>query len=352
MARLWRATSSVNRPDRLVGHNLHPMIVSLSAIPAIEVEPYTATLFSPRFAAQELGRPGQWYGAECRELGLQGHVDKKVLDNLLLGRSPDGSPPAGGSLRQPTQPAGWVLTFEMDRRHKAIWAIGSEENRQMAEAFHAHSVTPPIDQFDALVRRTAGFRDTDRVGAVYAMFLSGTSLLEGQTPGLRTSVIIPNGHVRNDGSVLTFREDLLSRCESRLHYAYLCDFVPRAFYGFGRIGSGAAEVPKDLFKPLSQDPLLGGPRDGSSPLIFQGQDLFRQWKRQAELRGFGAGELAEVLREARAQSRLHSTPVEPESPGATALLKELTRKLWDYCLRPSAPEYSRGGSSDGHRPSL
>ena len=82
------------------------MIASLSAGPANEVEPYTATMSSPCSAAQESGHVGQWYGGESPSLGLLVHFDEKVLVNLFLGRSPDGTPLAGDFLSQPTRPTG------------------------------------------------------------------------------------------------------------------------------------------------------------------------------------------------------------------------------------------------------
>ena len=326
------------------------MRVNISPIGAAEVEKTTQAFFTPEFASQQLGQPGTWEGLESQRLGLKGPVDKAVLDHLLLGRSPNGTSQAGGDWRPSDKPVGWKITFDLDWRHNSLWAVGNDEIRHLAEFTHATAAKETVEQLDQAVRRAAGFEATDRVGAVFASFQSGTG--EGQVPGLRSTVIVPHGHLRDDGSVMTFPARVISECGVRLNQAYLCEFVPRAVHAFGSVGAPTAQVPKGLFKPLAQDPLIAGTAAKEGKLVFTSGDLFTQWKRQAEMRGFGAGEVTDVLHQARLHANSYCKALNPEIPGARDLIKGMVQKLWAYCLSPNPHSPSQSEHSKAHRPSV
>lgn len=326
------------------------MRVNITPIAATEVEKITNAFFTPEFAAQHLGQPGQWQGIEPQSLGLKGAVEKAALDNLLLGKSPSGISQPGGDWRPSKQPVGWKITFDLDWRHNTLWAAGSDEIRHLAAFNHGISVKECVEKLDHVVRRAAGFEAGQRVGAVFANFCSGTG--EGQVPGLRSTVIVPHGHLRDDGSVMTFPARVISDCGVRLNQLYLCEFVPRALHAFGSIGAPSAQVPKRLFKPLAKDPLIAGPAAKEGKLLFTGEDLFTQWKRQAEMRGFGGAEITDVLHQARLHAKSYCKPLDPEIPGANDLLKGMVQKLWAYCLSPTAHSKTQNEHSQGQRVAL
>ena len=112
------------------------MRVNIAPILSADVEKATQAFFTPEFASQWLGQPGQWLGVESQRLGLKGPVDKPVLDHLLLGRSPAGTVQPRGDWRPADQPAGWKVTFDLDWRHNTLWAAGNEEIRHLAEFTH------------------------------------------------------------------------------------------------------------------------------------------------------------------------------------------------------------------------
>ena len=270
------------------------MSVTLKRINRDEVEPLIKRLFSPEFVSQELGAAGRWHGRECEHrLGLVGRVDQKALENLLLEKSPSGMDNPGGAWRGAEQPAGWLATFEVNRHHRTLWAVGDRETRKMTEVVHGFAVRSTLDHLDNAIRKNAGFRADDRVGAAYAMFDSGTG--PGQIPGLRSTVIIPQGHLLDDGSVMTFPPMLMRLAGSRVDMAYKSEFLPRAYHVFGRVGFGEADVPRGLFKPLASDYDVTAAGSVQGALVFKGEDIFTQWQRQAQARKFGPDQVAEVL---------------------------------------------------------
>ena len=59
------------------------------------------------------------------------------------------------------------------------------------------------------------------------------------------TVIVPQGHLRDDGSVMTFPSRIISGCGPRLNQTYLCELIPREFHAFGSIGAPTAASRKD-----------------------------------------------------------------------------------------------------------
>ena len=326
------------------------MSLTITPIGATEIEQTTQPFYLPGFASQQLGKPGVFLGIESQRMELKDPVDRAVLDNLLLGKSPNGTSQPGGIWRSADQPVGWKITFDLDWRHNTVWALGNEEIHHLADFHHAVSVKNTVEQLDQVLRRAAGFEAKDRVGAVFACFQSGTG--EGQVPGLRSTIIVPQGHLRDDGGVMTFPAEVFSKIQARLFQAYLCEFVPRAVDSFGSVGAPTAKVPKGLFKPLAQDPFIAGAAAKEGNLIFSGEDIFTQWKRQAEKHGFGEGEFNDMLHHARQHARSYYKPLDPEVPGAGDLFKGLAQKLWAYCLSPNSQMEPQREHTQAHRPSM
>ena len=325
------------------------MKTTLTPILASEIDQTTARFFAPEFASQQLGQPGCRVGVESERMGMKTPVTKTELDHLLQGNSPGGNAPVGGPWRQPDQAVGWVLTFPVDYRHNALWALGNAETKKLIETSHEFAVRESLDQIDQVLRRAAGFRADAPTGALYTMFTSGTG--KGQVPQLQTAVIIPHGHLRDDASVMTFPAAALTRCEPRLQKLYLCHFTPRAFHALGRVGCPEAEVPKALFRPLAEDHVItGGPQKGKS-LVFVGDDLFTQWGRQGQARGFGAAQVTELLREARVQAKRHGVAIDIESATSPGF-RSMAKSLWQHCMGSPTQSHSRTVSNNGHQPSV
>ena len=330
----------------------HPRIssdmnASITPITAGDREKLVEELFSREYALGFLGQPGVWRGVECKTLGLQGQVGEVALDNLLKGNSMSGTAHPAGQWRHPKAPVGWKCTVEMDYRYNALWALGGEERRALIEINHSSAVTETFDKLDNVLRRAGGYRADAPVGAVYAAFLSGTG--DGQIPVLRSTVIIPNGHLRNDGSVMTFPTKALTAVEPRLYGAYLTHFVPRIFCSIGRVGDHGAEIPKNLFQPLAKDPVISGHPEQGHSRIFVGTDLFTQWQRQAELRGFGAEKVENLFALARENAIQFGMPPAMDDPGVTKIIRNLTDRLWTLYTGPERThEQNEFGKKEDH----
>ena len=234
---------------------------------------------------------------------------------------------------------GWLATFEVNRHHRSLWAVGDRETRKMTEVVHGFSVRSTLDILDVAIRKNAGFGANEPVGAAYAIFDSGTG--PGQVPGLRSTVIIPRGHLRDDASVMTFPPMLMRLAGPRLDMAYKSEFLPRAYHVFGRIGFGEADVPRGLFKPLADDQEVTAAGSGKGTLVFKGQDLFTQWQRQAQSRGFGPEQVAEVLRSARAEAWKIGKPEDFNEPMIKSAIRSMSKTLLNWCLGEHQPGHSR-----------
>src|SRR5690349_1355934 len=78
---------------------------------------------------------GQWIGAACRELGLDGPVEATALRRVLDGLDPqDGSPLRNAASR--VRVAGFDLTFSAPKSVSVLFALGDEEMRSRVRAAH------------------------------------------------------------------------------------------------------------------------------------------------------------------------------------------------------------------------
>ncbi len=326
------------------------MSVSVEPIAHAEREAVLREFFDPKFAAQQLGQPGIFQGVEASRLGGKVPVELEVLDNLFRGCSPNGSTNPGGEWRPSDRLIGWKLEFNLDRLHNTIWALGDAESRSLLELHHSVSVNKTVEKLDAVIRRVAGFSPDEPAGAVFATFQSGTG--PGQVPQLKTTVIVPHGHMRDDGSMMTFPANTIPQCKARLHVAYLSEFVPRALYSFGRIGTPPAEIPNNLFSPLAKDPLIGAIGGDESKLVFTGKDLFTQWQRQAEANGFRSNDVERVLRDARSLAVISGTALPRDPFVSSGIIESLSRKLWDAFTGPDPQREGKRHDNSKQRPLL
>lgn len=281
-------------------------------------------LCSPESTQKLLGQAGVWRGLESEILGLKGPVASEDLKKVLMGFGADGAEHPGGPWRPAQVPVGWRIELRTDYRHTTLWALGNEEVRNQLELNHQSAVNAVLDPFDAVMRRAAGYAPDSRVGMLIATFMQGAN--REQVPDLRTTVIIPNGHLRNDSSVMTFPQKEFLRTGAQLNRLYLCEFVPRVLQSFGSVGADPAhDVPKHIFSPPAQHPIISGTGTSNGTRSFFGEDLFTQWRREAQFQGFGQDRLASVLRAAR-HHRVEFG--ESNTPQQTMNLQRAAQKLW------------------------
>ena len=136
---------------------------------------------------------GQWIGAACRELGLDGHVEATALRRVLAGLDPrDGSPLRDASRR--VRVAGFDLTFSAPKSVSVLFALGDEEMRNSVRAAHdlaASEALGHLERAAAAVRRgRAGAVVEEASGLIAAGFRHRTS--RAGDPQLHTHVLVAN----------------------------------------------------------------------------------------------------------------------------------------------------------------
>lgn len=136
---------------------------------------------------------GQWIGAACRELGLDGPVEATALRRVLAGLDPqDGSPLRNAASR--VRVAGFDLTFSAPKSVSVLFALGDEEMRSRVRAAHdlaAREALGHLERAAAAVRRgRAGAVVEEASGLVAAGFRHRTS--RAGDPQLHTHVLVAN----------------------------------------------------------------------------------------------------------------------------------------------------------------
>lgn len=145
---------------------------------------------------------GQWFGRGAEALGLQGHVDLKVLNAMIRGELPNGEllgtrPDKSSGERQHTE--GWDLTFSAPKSVSVLAEITG--NREL---FRAHNdalkeAVSWLEEEAATIRRTGWLgKKTELTGnLVVALFQHDTS--RAQDPQLHTHALVLNATQRDDG---------------------------------------------------------------------------------------------------------------------------------------------------------
>lgn len=130
-----------------------------------------------------------WFGKGARALGLEGEVTEKQLENIFMGKSPDGreqlvrvwTPPPGAAaeeMRKRKERAaetnkveekeperhvpGYDITFSLPKSVAVLWALGGKEIREMIERIFLESVKEVLQWFEEnvkLARRGKGGED-------------------------------------------------------------------------------------------------------------------------------------------------------------------------------------------------
>lgn len=324
------------------------MSFTLKPISATERDKILGRFSAPEFLSQELGKPGIWFPNPGSKAGAASPVTGEALTELFKGlpgapRSKVGCQPA-----DPRHVAGWMMEFKVDSMHNTVWAIGDEERGGQVELCHSTAVRKTIERLDALLRRAGGFPPDAKNGPVFAMFQSGTG--KGQVPQLTTTVLVPNGHQTRDGGVVTFPPKIIAKAHDHLYKSYLAEFVPRALYSFGRLGTHPAIIPQNLFPPPAGDRLIGGTSGSEERVVFRSSDLHHQWRRQAEVRRFGNDALEQVLADARSLGRI-------QGPGFTGhyppwRIEQLAQRLWSALTGPTSKKPDQAHETRSSRPNL
>lgn len=145
---------------------------------------------------------GQWYGRGAEALGLEGPVEKPVLNAIIRGELPNGEtlgtrPDKSTGERQHT--GGWDLTFSAPKSLSVLAEITG--NRELFKA-HNDAVKEAVTWLEdeaATIRRTGWLgQKTEQTGnLVVALYQHDTS--RAQDPQLHTHALVLNATQRDDG---------------------------------------------------------------------------------------------------------------------------------------------------------
>jgi Ti-type conjugative transfer relaxase TraA len=160
---------------------------------------------------------GVWVGGEA--FGLNGKAVGSEFQNLLDGRSPEGTPLVVGNGEK--RRVGYDLTFSADKSVSILWARADDETRAKIESLFQKSVENTLkyiesDVMTECVRRGKGGAVKEAPKElVFATFRHGSS--RAQDPQLHTHCVLLNMAQRKDGTFgaidpkQVFKEQILAR---------------------------------------------------------------------------------------------------------------------------------------------
>lgn len=153
-------------------------------------------------------RPGVWWGEGAKALGLEGEVEAVTFQNLLEGKSPDGTKSLvqirnGQQLKRR---CGFDLTFSEVKSFDAAWSLANSERRAELEKVAEESLYRALEVVQDLCGVTRRGKDgaiTEDAKLIGAVFHHDTARgVPGEMPDPKKHhhVVIANIVVREDGT--------------------------------------------------------------------------------------------------------------------------------------------------------
>ena len=252
--------------------------------------------FTDEFRTQQLGQPGRWLAWGPRQFALIRALTNPVrapqVEKLIARAHGDGL--VG-------QPVAWRLVLEAVRDATTLWALSPKPVRERIEQAHESAVQITLIDWLAGLCETEGRVWKGGPSAALALFQSGTG--KGQVPHLHTTAFLFNTTFGPDAAGGHFPAERVVRSRDDLDLAYWCQHRGQLSSAIGHASINAETfVPCVRFHRLFQEPL--GPDRGARSFSecggpYTGEDLFTQWRGQAQTQGFGPARLEAVRRGAR-----------------------------------------------------
>jgi len=330
-------------------------------------EKYYTNLASAAYYAQGGSEPeGFWLGAGAKHLGLLGKVDANTLSALMKGFGPDGKPlvrNAGQLKGKKSRQAAWDLCFSVPKSVSVLWALSPPSVRFLIEKAIRIAVQKTIEYLE----REYGYSRTGRGGAkrvrsklVVAAFPHATSRM--LDPGYHIHCVLLNIGVCQDGKTrtvvskgLVYESKMLAGSMFRCQLA--CELIRslqlKLFRPLDRNGQpkpwfevhGVSQKLCRFFSQRRQEieDALGafgletaaaaaGANEftrRSKGTIPAREQLFEQWRRQAEAQGTNVRSLQNALeqRVARMSARRLSKALEEATKRITNEQSSFTERL-------------------------
>ena len=342
-----RKTVAMDRPSndaprRPQGSGIDIIPVRLSELPSLMEE-----FFEPGYRFHRLGMPGHWGGSDLSKLDLASTVGANEFGQTFGFRSPDGRLHPVHQWADENPVIAQRVNFTCSPALSSLWALGTGD--QQRRITQARLVSTEYGM--GMLQRTSQFGGESmypfsKRGCLYAAFMRGAA--EDQTPRLETTVLIAQQYRLRNGDERLFplkcapgvMEEMFTRWEyQRLGYRE----------GTIRLGKGTG-IPKSLFHepgmPSPEEPATVKTGD-NCPRRLVGRELFREWRHQAKVRGFGPAEVQRAFELAESLGRII-----PFSYNGEAWERGLA--IWDTLNRSKAMEIDGPMQSENqdHGPTL
>lgn len=221
---------------------------------------YYSHLGADNYYTREGEPPGRWAGRGADQLSLEGPVTRHEFEAALMGRDPKtGLELVARGGRENTHSAGWDMTFSAPKSVSVLWALSSEQDRQVIEAAQRNAVlkaTKYLEQNAAWARRGKGGRIRERTAALLtAQFDHHTS--RDLDPQLHTHTFIFNLAPRRDGTwgAIVSKELYLAQKQAGLEYRNeLANSLEREGIALERTAENfrVAAIPRDVEQAFSK----------------------------------------------------------------------------------------------------
>jgi len=171
------------------------------------------------------GEPlGKWWGRGADKLKLSGTVERRDMERVFAGFTPDGDPMVQNAGKKSHRP-GFDLTFSAPKSVSVLWSQADPEMRQKIQEAHHAAVLSALSYFQdeaAFSRRGKGGLERVAAAILVATFEHGTS--RALDPQLHTHALVMNVAFGNDGRTGTLDAQMLYRLKMTLGAIYRADF--------------------------------------------------------------------------------------------------------------------------------
>ncbi|QDV43906.1 Multifunctional conjugation protein TraI [Stieleria neptunia] len=161
------------------------------------------------YYSEDGSRPGVYFGAGARKLGLEGEeVSPETFKNLLEGLSPDGKERLVQQRKkgQIKRRAGFDLTFSMSKSYSLAWSQADRETRTELDRRARSALNRTLEFIEEMFGKTRRGKDGVRVEdgkLTFAVFSHDTARgIPGEVPDVNRHfhAVLANVAMREDGS--------------------------------------------------------------------------------------------------------------------------------------------------------
>ena len=184
-------------------------LMSISAMAAGQENYYVQLTRQEDYYAQGGEKPGTWYGAGAKRLGLEGEVRPEHLTLIMQGRGPDGALLV--QLQKNRQHrSGWSASVNDVKPLSVLWALSDRDGRERIDGVRGRALGVMLDYMQEHVivsRRGQGGAIREPAGMVAAIFEHCENRNGG--PQKHTHILWANVGVRSDQTTATLDSRLL-----------------------------------------------------------------------------------------------------------------------------------------------